>query len=59
MTKALRELRAQVWGTKKCADCGDHRFAVGHDGAKRGRCRYDVGKKIKGLKRYIAVDRAC
>jgi transposase len=35
---------------------GDHRFAVGQDGAKRGRRGYDAGKKIKGRKRHIAVD---
>lgn len=37
----------------QCSDCG---FAVGQDGAKRGRRGYDAGKKIKGRKRHIAVD---
>ena len=41
---------------KRLADRGDHRFAVGEDGAKRGRRGYDAGKKIKGRKRHIAVD---
>ena len=35
---------------------GDHRFAVGQDGLKRGRWGYDARKKIKGRKRHIAVD---
>jgi transposase len=35
---------------------GDHRFAVGQDGLKRGRRGYDAGKRIKGRKRHIAVD---
>ena len=42
--------------TKRHAYSGDHRFAVGQDGAKRGRRGYDAGKKIKGRKRHIAVD---
>src|SRR5271167_2317883 len=42
--------------TKRHAHRGDHRFAVGQDGAKRGRRGYDAGKKIKGRKRHIAVD---
>ena len=47
---------AQVAGTKRHPHRGDHRFAVGQDGAKRGRRGYDAGKKIKGRKRHIAVD---
>jgi transposase len=44
-------------GWTKChAYRGDHRFAVGQHGAKRGRRGYDAGKKIKGRKRHIAVD---
>ena len=43
-------------GTKRHAQRGDRRFAVGQDGAKRGRRGYDAGKKIKGRKRHIAVD---
>ena len=43
-------------GTKCYAQRGDCRFAVGQDGAKRGRRGYDAGKKIKGRKRHIAVD---
>jgi transposase len=42
--------------TKRHTQRGDHRFAVGQDGAKRGRRGYDAGKKIKGRKRHIAVD---
>ena len=42
--------------TKRHAHRGDYRFAVGQDGAKRGRRGYDAGKKIKGRKRHIAVD---
>ncbi len=42
--------------TKRHAYRGDHRFAIGQDGAKRGRRGYDAGKKIKGRKRHIAVD---
>jgi hypothetical protein len=42
--------------TKRHAHRGDHRFAVGQNGAKRGRRGYDAGKKIKGRKRHIAVD---
>jgi transposase len=42
--------------TKRHAHSGDYRFAVGQDGAKRGRRGYDAGKKIKGRKRHIAVD---
>ena len=41
---------------KGYAHRGDSRFAVGQDGAKRGRRGYDAGKKIKGRKRHIAVD---
>ena len=41
---------------KRQAHSGDHRFAVGQDGAKRVRRGYDAGKKIKGRKRRIAVD---
>jgi transposase len=41
---------------KRLSHCGYHRFAVGQDGAKRGRRGYDAGKKIKGRKRHIAVD---
>lgn len=41
---------------KSHAHCGDCRFAVCQDGAKRGRRGYDAGKKIKGRKRHIAVD---
>jgi transposase len=41
----------------KCyAQRGDCRFAVGQNGAKRGRHGYDAGKKIKERKRHIAVD---
>ena len=47
---------AQGWWTKRRANRGDYRFAVGQDGAKRGRRGYDAGKKIKGRKRHIAVD---
>jgi transposase len=47
---------AQGTGTKRHAQRGDHRFAIGQDGAKRGRRGYDAGKKIKGRKRHIAVD---
>ena len=43
-------------GAKHHAQRGDCRFAVGQDGAKRGRRGYDAGKKIKGRKRHIAVD---
>ena len=43
-------------GTKRHTHRGDHRFAVGQNGAKRGRRGYDAGKKIKGRKRHIAVD---
>jgi transposase len=44
-------------GWTKCrANRGNHRFAIGQDGAKRGRRGYDAGKKIKGRKRHIAVD---
>ena len=42
--------------TKRHTHRGDYRFAVGQDGAKRGRRGYDAGKKIKGRKRHIAVD---
>jgi len=42
--------------TRSHAHGGDHRFAVGQDGLKRGRRGYDAGKKIKGRKRHIAVD---
>ena len=42
--------------TQPHAQRGDRRFAVGQDGAKRGRRGYDAGKKIKGRKRHIAVD---
>jgi putative transposase len=41
---------------KRLGHRGDHRFAVGQDGAKRGRRGYDAGKKIKGRKRHILVD---
>jgi transposase len=37
---------------KHHAQRGDCRFAVGQDGAKRGRRGYDAGKKIKGRKRH-------
>jgi transposase len=47
---------AQGWWTKRRANRGDYRFAVGQDGAKRGRRGHDAGKKIKGRKRHIAVD---
>jgi transposase len=47
---------AQGRWTKRHAHSGDHRFAVGQNGAKRGRRGYDAGKKIKGRKRHIAVD---
>ncbi len=47
---------ARGQGSKGNADGGDPRFAVGKDGAKRGRRGYDAGKKIKGRKRHIAVD---
>jgi transposase len=47
---------AQGAGPKRYTHRGDHRFAVGQDGAKRGRRGYDAGKKIKGRKRHIAVD---
>ena len=47
---------AQGEGSKRRAQRGDRRFAVGEDGAKRGRRGYDAGKKIKGRKRHIAVD---
>ena len=43
-------------GTKCYAQRCDCRFAVGQNGAKRGRRGYDAGKKIKGRKRHIAVD---
>jgi transposase len=43
-------------GTKRHTQRGDPRFAVGQNGAKRGRRGYDAGKKIKGRKRHIAVD---
>jgi transposase len=43
-------------GTKRHAQRGDSRFAIGQDGAKRGRRGYDAGKKVKGRKRHIAVD---
>ena len=46
----------QGTGTKCHAQRGDRRFAVGQNGAKRGRRGYDAGKKIKGRKRHIAVD---
>jgi transposase len=42
--------------TKHRTNRSDYRFAVGQDGAKRGRRGYDAGKKIKGRKRHIAVD---
>jgi len=45
------EARAQ-----RFAHGGDYRFAVGQDSVKKGRRGYDVGKKIKGRKRHIAVD---
>jgi len=48
--------RPQGASTKCYAQRGDYRFAVGQDGAKRGRRGYDAGKKIKGRKRHIAVD---
>jgi transposase len=48
--------RSQGKRAKRLANSGDHRFAVGQDGAKRGRRGYDAGKKIKGRKRHIAVD---
>ena len=35
----------------------DHRLAKRQDGAKRGQRGYDAGKRIKGRKRHIAVDR--
>jgi putative transposase len=35
---------------------GYHRFAVGHDGLKRGQRGDDAGKKTKGRKRHIGVD---
>jgi transposase len=47
---------AQGGWTKRCTYGGDYRFAIGQDGAKRGRRGYDAGKKIKGRKRHIAVD---
>jgi transposase len=47
---------AQGGRTKRLAHGGDYRFAIGQDGAKRGRRGYDAGKKIKGRKRHIAVD---
>jgi putative transposase len=46
-------------GAKRHAQRGDCRFAVGQNGAKRGRRGYDSGKKIKGRKRNIAVDTQC
>jgi transposase len=51
-----RRTGAQGAGPKRYTHRGDHRFAVGQDGAKRGRRGYDAGKKIKGRKRHIAVD---
>jgi len=39
------------------ADDGHHRLAKRQNGAKRGQRGYDAGKKIKGRKRHIAVDR--
>ena len=48
--------RPQGAGTKCYAQRGYCRFAVGQNGAKRGRRGYDAGKKIKGRKRHIAVD---
>ena len=56
VTKALREQGRKAGRTKRHAHRGDHRFAVGQDGAKRGRRGYDAGKKIKDRKRHIAVD---
>ncbi len=56
VTKTLREQGPQGGWTKRHAYRGDHRFAIGQDGAKRGRRGYDAGKKIKGRKRHIAVD---
>jgi len=48
--------RPEGAGPKCYAQRGDCRFAVGQNGAKRGRRGYDAGKKIKGRKRHIAVD---
>ena len=48
--------RPEGVGTKCYTQRGDCRFAVGQNGAKRGRRGYDAGKKIKGRKRHIAVD---
>jgi transposase len=50
--------RAEPSGTraKRHTHRSDPRFAVGQDGAKRGRRSYDARKKIKGRKRHIAVD---
>jgi len=48
--------RPQGAGTQCYAQRGDCRFAIGQNGAKRGRRGYDAGKKIKGRKRHIAVD---
>jgi len=56
VTKALRGTRPPRAGSKRHAQRGDCRFAVGQDGTKRGRRGYDAGKKIKGRKRHIAVD---
>jgi hypothetical protein len=47
---------AQGIGTKRLAQRGDHRFANGQDGAKRGGRGYNAGKKSKGRKRRIAAD---
>ncbi len=56
VNQAPREQGPQGGWTKHRAYRGDHRFAVGQDGAKRGHRGYDAGKKIKGRKRHIAVD---
>jgi hypothetical protein len=43
-------------GEKHHAQRGDCRFSVSQNGAEEGRRGYAAGKKIKGRKRYIAVD---
>jgi len=48
--------RPQSEGPKRHANRGDYRFAIGEEGAKRGRRGYDAGKKIKGRKRHIALN---
>ncbi len=42
--------------TKRLAYGGDHRFAIGQYGIKRGARGYEAGKKVKGRKGHIEPD---